>query len=188
MLPELIILGVIVTLIFGGKLDRLADLQVRAVWLFIVALLIMTTGWLFHIPALRQVQVFWVSTIIMMAEKFVYLAFALANRRLPGVKLIITGMVMNILAMTVNGGHMPANPAAAAAAFPGREIVPLHSMYMNAGTKLKFLCDIIPMHKPYAFMPGVYSLGDVVMTTGIIVLLVVMRTPSIKERKAAAEA
>jgi len=124
-----------------------------------------------------------------MVEKFVYLAFALANRKLPGVKLIITGMVMNILAMTVNGGHMPANPAAAAAAFPGREIIPLHSCYINATTKLGFLCDIIPMHKPYAFMPGVYSLGDVVMTIGVIVLLfVVMRTPSVKERKAAAEA
>ncbi|MCE5322760.1 DUF5317 domain-containing protein [bacterium] len=189
MLPELIIIGLIIAWLTGGKLDRLADLKIRCVWVLVLAVALSFTSWAFRFsPTLREMH--WLAGIVQMAEKFAFLAFVLANLRIAGAKLVVTGMVANLLALSVNGGLMPASKWAVVFVFGKKAMkMPIHNSLMDSSTKLGFLCDIIPMRWPYALLPEICSIGDILITLGIVVAIIVgMRMPSHKEIKASAEA
>jgi Family of unknown function (DUF5317) len=96
-------------------------------------------------------------------------ACAWANRRVPGVPVILAGGVLNAVAITANGGVMPADPRLALqAAQRGGEGFVNSGVVANA--RLGFLGDIIatPSSWPLA---NVYSVGDLVIVAGVIVLL-----------------
>jgi hypothetical protein len=97
-------------------------------------------------------------------------AFAWANRRLVGVPVVALGGALNFLVIAVNGGVMPADPDALAAA--GRSVA--EGEFSNSATvadpKLSFLGDVIPTP---GFLPvgNVYSVGDLLIVLGVLVLL-----------------
>lgn len=97
-------------------------------------------------------------------------AFAWANRRLVGVPVVALGGLLNFVAIMANGGVMPADPDALAAA--GRSVA--EGEFSNsaavADPKLAFLGDVIPTP---AWLPvsNVYSVGDLLIVIGILVLL-----------------
>ncbi|MEN6357908.1 MAG: DUF5317 family protein [Armatimonadota bacterium] len=189
MLPELLIIGLIIAWLSGGKLDRLADLRIRCGWVLILAVALSFTSWAFRFsPTLKEMH--WLAGIVQMAEKFAFLGFVLANLRIAGARLVIVGMVTNLLALSVNGGLMPASARAVAFVFGKKAAtMPIHNSLMDAGTRLAFLCDIIPMRWPYALLPEICSIGDILITLGIVVAIIVgMRAPSPKETKTPAEA
>jgi hypothetical protein len=96
-------------------------------------------------------------------------ACAWANRRIPGVPLIALGGLLNVIAITANGGVMPADPAlivhAAQAGGHG---------FVNSGVvahpRLLFLGDNFATPRDWP-MANVYSIGDFVILTGVVVLL-----------------
>jgi hypothetical protein len=96
-------------------------------------------------------------------------ACAWANRRIPGVPLILLGGLLNVVAIAANGGVMPADPALAldAAQRAGDGFV---NSGVLAHPRLLFLGDVLPTP---AWMPAsnVYSAGDVVIVLGVAVLL-----------------
>jgi hypothetical protein len=97
-------------------------------------------------------------------------AFAWANRRLAGVPIVALGGGLNFLAIAVNGGVMPADPDALAAAGLSVQEGEFSNSAHVADAKLAFLGDIIPTPD---FLPvsNVYSVGDLLLVLGVFVLL-----------------
>ena len=104
--------------------------------------------------------------------------FVVLNRRRLGVLIAGLGMGLNLMAITANGGYMPASRAAldlAGNAYDGQALN--NSAVIDAGTRLSYLGDVfaVPSWMPAA---NVFSLGDVLIVAGIAVILVVsMRDP-----------
>jgi hypothetical protein len=96
-------------------------------------------------------------------------ACAWANRRVPGVPLVALGGLLNAIAITANGGVMPADPDlivhAAQAGGHG---------FVNSGVvehpRLLFLGDIFATPRDWP-LANVYSVGDFTILTGVTILL-----------------
>jgi hypothetical protein len=95
--------------------------------------------------------------------------FAWVNRRIPGVPLIMLGGLLNVIAISANGGVMPLDPALVVHASQEGG----HG-FVNSGVvaepRLLFLGDIFATPRDWP-MANVYSIGDFVILTGVVVLL-----------------
>jgi hypothetical protein len=150
--------------LLGGRLALLAGLQVRGIWVLLPALL---------------VQVL-ITDVVTSAPRALLAAIHLAtyaaaayviwlNRKLPGIVILGAGATMNALAITVNGGTLPASASALRAAG-------IHEGdgFANSGVlahpKLGFLGDTMstPSWLPFR---NVISVGDMVILIGVFVLL-----------------
>ena len=151
--------------LLGGRLGALADLRLRLVPLVVGAL------------ALQIVVVNVLpggnGTVHAAALIGTYLVIALAliaNRHVPGVKLIAAGGLANFLAIVANAGVMPASASALRTA--GLAADP--AGYTNSGlvehAHLAFLGDVfaLPASWPAA---NVFSVGDLLLAAGAFVLL-----------------
>ena len=89
-----------------------------------------------------------------------------ANRRVPGMALTALGAALNLLAITANGGVMPASPAALAAAGLPVDEAGFQSSTAVDGPQLAFLGDVfaIPASWP---LSNVFSVGDVLIGVGL---------------------
>lgn len=147
----------------GGRLSRLADIQLRAVWAVLLAAAIQV--------AITQVaggsHALHAALHILSYVLDAYFVFA--NRRLTGVPLVAVGAALNVLAITANGGVMPANPVAlriagiaARAGFDNSAAV--------AHPHLAFLGDVIPVPGPWP-IGNVLSAGDLIIFLGAFLVL-----------------
>jgi hypothetical protein len=149
-----------------GRLGALADLRFRAPWLLVLAI---------------AVQILIVSVIpaegspglhnaVHVATYFLVGAFVIANRRIPWVWLVALGGGLNFAAITANGGVMPADPDAVAAA--GLAVDP--GEFANSGVvanpHLAFLGDVfaIPASWPVS---NVFSVGDMLILAGALLAM-----------------
>jgi hypothetical protein len=96
-------------------------------------------------------------------------AFLVANRRLAGMRLVALGTGLNVLAITVNGGVMPAN--AAAVRISGIDTSGgFDNSAAIAHAHLAFLGDVIPVPGPWP-IGNVLSVGDLVIFAGALIVL-----------------
>lgn len=173
MLRIVVIIAVLLyALLRGGKLTNFAALRVRRLWLvavgFAIRILIDTP---FLASPLLQV---WVTPLFFVSFGLL-VGWIWENRHLAGGALIGAGVLMNLAAVTANGGAMPVDPAAAlyagkpiSDAVSSAAIADVHRAF-GEQTNLWILTDIFPLPAgiPYA---GVYSLGDIILTVGIAIL------------------
>src|SRR6266536_1032352 len=94
--------------------------------------------------------------------------FVIANRHLPGMLLIGLGALLNLIAMSANGGVMPASAAALDQAG-----LPLHrDTYVNStlvrDPRLPFLGDVFAIPEPVP-LHNVFSVGDVCIGLGVVI-------------------
>jgi len=96
------------------------------------------------------------------------MASLIANYRQPGFWLIIAGAFLNFTAIVVNGGYMPASPAAVTA-LSGTAVLPTtaysNSAIATSSTTLAFLGDIFVLPRPLP-LANVFSFGDVLIGIG----------------------
>jgi hypothetical protein len=95
----------------GGRLGALADVRFRASWLAVVAIL----GQIVIISLLPQ-GAGWLHHAAHLATYALIAAFLWANRHIAYLWLAALGGALNLAAITANGGVMPADPDALAAA------------------------------------------------------------------------
>ena len=151
--------------LLGGQLSALADLTFRHVWLlpagFGIQLLIV-----YVVPD-------WPAGVLNAVHVATYgfaAAFVFLNFRTPGVLVVALGGLSNFLAITANGGVMPADPDAVAAA--GLAVDP--GEFVNSGVvadpHLAFLGDVfwVPASWPVS---NVFSVGDVLILLGALLAL-----------------
>jgi hypothetical protein len=149
----------------GGRLSRLTEIHLRGVWIVFASLAVAVA----------------VTTLYPRGSHGLHVALNLAtyagglialwlNRRLPGLWLIGAGTVANVVAISVNGGTMPASAGALRAAglpaAPGGFV----SSTTVAAAKLPWLGDVFASPRGMPFR-NVFSVGDVLILAGATILV-----------------
>jgi hypothetical protein len=151
--------------LLGGRLSALGDLSFRHTWLlpagFGIQLLI--------VYAIAD----WPASVLNVAHICTYFfaaAFVYLNFRTPGVLIVALGGLSNFIAITANGGVMPASKSAleyaGLADTPGQ----FASSTSVPDPNVLFLGDIFAVPSSWP-MANVYSVGDVLIVAGAFVLL-----------------
>ena len=149
--------------LFGGRLGALADLEFRRGWLAVGALVI-------QIVIISIVPHGGLSEEIHLATYFMLGGFLVANRHIPGLLVIALGGTLNFAAIVTNGGVMPADPDAIAAAGIPKEAGEFANSAPADSAPLGFLGDAF--HTPGWFpIHNVFSIGDIEIVLGAFLLL-----------------
>jgi hypothetical protein len=161
-----LVIGLAVGLALGGRASGLTALTLRWRWAVLVG--IVTQILLFSTPLNRIVGP--LGPVIYVGSTALVLAAILVNWRITGMPVIALGAISNLSAIIANRGYMPADPAAMATL--DQTITDSYSnSAIVADPALRPLTDIfaLPAWLPFA---NVYSIGDVVLSIGIVVVIV----------------
>jgi hypothetical protein len=133
-----------------------------------------------YLPATRGLLPDRIAAISLSASLIIFAIFAWLNRRLPGMPILLAGLVLNLIVMLANGGWMPISPRTASTLI-NADVLGFLSLGSRFGekdillapwdTKLEFLADrfLLPAWFPYRVA---FSLGDVLIGIGAFWLLV----------------
>jgi hypothetical protein len=148
-----------------GRITALADLQLRrpslafaAIALQILVISVLPTG--DHT----------IHTTLHLASYFLLGAFAFVNRRIIGVPIIALGGLLNFIAISANGGIMPADPdaiASLARALPEGEFA---NSQVLENPRFLFLGDVFATPASWP-LHNVFSIGDGILLVGVFVLV-----------------
>jgi hypothetical protein len=148
----------------GGRLSRLADIRPRAVWAVLLAAALQV-GITDVLPGGSHAVHAAVHILSYLLDAY----FVFANRRLKGVPVVALGAALNVLAIAVNGGVMPAS--ASALRISGiAERAGFDNSAALAHPHLAVLGDIIPVPGPWP-IGNVLSIGDLIIFVGAFVVL-----------------
>jgi hypothetical protein len=158
--------GLVVAPLLGGSWRRLGDVRLRWPGLFFAAIVLQVAA--FPVAALRWHTPDRIAVGLWLASYALLAAAAARNRRLPGVQLLVVGMVSNLSAILANGGHMPALPSALRAA--GLHFQQSRDSTASASPHLAWLVDrwAVPRWVPYG---NVFSVGDILIVAGGVVFM-----------------
>lgn len=152
--------GLLSVVPFGGRLRRLATLDLRFLWVIWAAIVLQTV--IFEVVGSTVPDA--VSQTVHLSTYALAFAFLWFNRHIPGMPIVATGAACNGAAIVANGGVMPASPAAwARAGHP--PIAEFENSNVVDGARLGWLGDVfaVPAGWPLA---NVFSIGDVVIVAG----------------------
>ena len=147
----------------GGRLSRLADIKVRGIWAVLLAAAIQVA--ITQMPGGSHAlhAALHISSYVLDAY------FVFANRHLKGVPVVALGAALNVLAITVNGGVMPASASALKIAGIA-ERAGFDNSAALAHEHLAFLGDVIPVPGPWP-IGNVLSIGDLIIFIGALIVL-----------------
>lgn len=154
-------IGLVIGFATGGRAAGLSEVRLRWAPLAVLGLLMQLV--LFFGPVAESVGALGMPVYI--GSTALVLLVVLRNAARPGLAVVALGALSNLVAIVVNGGFMPASPAAMAAL--GRSV---NGGYSNsaivADPMLWPLTDIfaIPHEVPFA---NVFSVGDVLIGLGL---------------------
>jgi hypothetical protein len=153
-------------------------------------------GWLVLMALAAQLVVIYldfdgaavVRRFVFPASYVLLLAFVTLNRRRVGFLVIGVGMLLNFLAIVTNGGLMPVSPASMEKGGLGEELAGLgpgdavpdskNVLLEESDTNLQWLSDRFTWGSPGPF--SVFSIGDVIIGAGLIVVLVELLLPALQ--------
>jgi Family of unknown function (DUF5317) len=168
-------IGLLLGFALGGRLAHRGELRFHWAPLAILGLAVQVV--LFSGPVATAIDQR-VGVVIYVLSTAAAFVAVVRNLRIPGIPLIALGALSNAAAILANGGVMPASPEAVAALGPGAAEGFSNSVVM-ADPALRPLTDIfaLPTWLPAA---NVFSIGDVLIGVGVVVLLVLgMRRPGV---------
>jgi MFS family permease len=176
-----IALGLILGLVLGGRIERLAEIRLRFLPLLFLAVIlrfgteILITAGSGPADTLR---------LPLFALAYGLLVYTLwHNRGYPGMALAFVGVSANAIVIVWNLGYMPVwMPALQASGLPTHLDSPLHIL-LAGGTASDFfrhlgpLADVIPI--PFWPVQNVASVGDLFLSAGLAIFLfaTLMRAP-----------
>lgn len=170
--------AVLVALALGGKLSGLAGMGLRWGWLMILALAVQLYA--MYLPAAKDTIQFRIGGILLVGSYALLLVAVWGNHRLPGVKIVGLGLLMNLAVIAANGGYMPVAPEALVQAGlenlapglePGARVANSKDIVLAASeTRLWFLADVFVVPRPWPIRL-VFSAGDVLIALGAFVLV-----------------
>ena len=155
---------------------RVPNLQ--AIWLAVVAFL--PQLFIAYLPATHQLFNSSLASAGLWASLVLFSVFAWFNRHLPGMPILIVGLLLNFAVIVANGGWMPISPQTANL-LTGKDVL----QFMNLGDRFgekdillpaqnihfEFLADrfLLPLWFPYK---AAFSLGDILISIGAFWLLI----------------
>ena len=165
-----ILLALIVGVLAGGGIPRLAELRLRWSWLLLLALLIQLFAGLSRQTGIgADIPVGW-AYIVAYGLIFIWLW---GNWKVPGLQIASVGIAANMVAVIINVGQMPIWSAAFfAAGFTPADIAndPFHFL-LTTDSVADFVArggifgDVVPL--PIPIIRDVVSLGDILLALGI---------------------
>jgi Family of unknown function (DUF5317) len=151
--------------------------NLQAIWLAMIAFL--PQLFIAYLPATHQLFADRFASANIVVSLILFLVFAWLNRQLPGMPILISGLLLNFVVIVANGGWMPISPQTAYL-LVGKDIL----QFMNLGgrfgekdillltqnTHFEFLADrfLLPAWLPYKVA---FSLGDIMIGLGAFWLL-----------------
>ena len=153
-------IGLLAGFAIGGRLDGLSSLRIRWGWLAVAGLAVQIA--LFSEPLGSSVGA--AGPALYVVSNLAVIAAVLRNVAIPGLAVVAVGAVSNLVAILANGGAMPADPAALAAA--GIDTAGQTNSVVTGEPALRPLTDIfaMPAWLPFA---NVFSIGDVLIGIGV---------------------
>lgn len=160
-------------LLFGGKLGRLGNVRVAWWWAGLAAFAAQNAA----ISVVRGMTEGPAIALLVGAHVALVLV-ALLNNRLPGARVLLVGLAMNLACMLANGGLMPVAPETLAmtghavewrigAGTAGTWVQGSKDVLLPVDqTNLALLSDRYVINLP-AGLSRVFSLGDVLLVAGI---------------------
>ncbi len=147
--------------------------QIQHIWLVLAAYI--PQFFIFFLPATRSaIPDQWVAVLFVLSQVLL-LVFIWINRRIPGGWLMGIGLLLNFLAIILNGGMMPLTPQNAQHLLPAGSTVTLtlgervgiskDILLEKSATRLWFLGDVFLLPEWFNF-PMAFSLGDVLLSLG----------------------
>lgn len=149
----------------------------RSVWLVVAGFI--PQFFIAYLPATHQAAPSWPQAASLLFSLLLFLAFVWINRRLPGIPVLLAGLLLNLAVMAANGGWMPISPETASRLM-GEDVSKYLAMGSRFGQKdillpaqemnLGFLADrfLLPAWFPYQVA---FSAGDVLIGVGAFWLL-----------------
>lgn len=150
---------------------------VRAIWLAFIAFIPQLI--VAYLPVSRHILPNWIAALSLSLSLILFLTFAWLNRHLPGMPILIIGLLLNLTVILANGGWMPISPETASR-LVGTDVIQTVSLGSRLGqkdillavqdTRFDFLADrfLLPSWLPYQVA---ISLGDIFIAAGIFWLL-----------------
>lgn len=161
----------------GRALERIAAISLRHAWLVLLALALQMP--LLRAPAGPRQDVA-VQQALFLASHLLLLAFVVINRRSAAIAIAGVGVACNLVVILANGGLMPISPETLVQINPGSSLAqfPAGSHYgfskdvvlSRPATALWPLSDILVLPPPFPW-PAAFSLGDLIIAVGIVLLL-----------------
>jgi hypothetical protein len=165
-------LGLFTGLTNGGSLYGLASLRLKFAWLILIALIVQ----LVIFSPLRPPMPGYVLPILHMISLVMALVVALLNLPLPGMQLMVLGLILNLSVTAANGGLMPASIEGYLYLGDAERAATLRTQgsinnvtALTPESRLPILADIIPLPFPLP-RPALYSLGDMAIFLGLFTL------------------
>lgn len=124
--------------------------------------------------------------VCLVATQIILLGFAWLNRHVPGMSVLICGVVLNLLVMASNGGLMPISPYTAGRLVSEQQLLDFQLgsrigakdiLLLPQNTRFEWLADrfLTPAWSPYQ---AAFSLGDVFIAIGAFWMLAKPGTPA----------
>ncbi len=82
--------------------------ELRSTWLVLVGFIPQLI--IAYLPATHFLVPNWLAVTSLSASLVAFLAFVWINRRLPGMPVLLAGLMLNLIVMAANGGWMPITP------------------------------------------------------------------------------
>jgi len=178
----ILLLALAAGLLTGFALARWHRLSYQApelsnLWLVFVAFLPQFI--VIYLPKARSQSSDWLVVGCLLASQILLLGFAWLNRRIPGMPILICGVILNLAVMVVNRGFMPVSPQTASQLVSknslldvqlGSRIGPKDILLRPDDTHFEWLADrfLTPAWFPHQ---AAFSLGDVFIAIGAFWML-----------------
>ena len=161
----------------GQTAGQLAAVPLRSAWMALLAVVL-------QIPLLRApfgtLEQVGTQQVLFLLSHLLLLAFVWRNRHLAGIWIVGLGVTCNLLVIVANGGFMPVTPETLVQINPGSDLsqwpTGFHYGYskdvilVREETVLWALSDRLVLPPPFPW-PTAFSLGDLLIAAGIMVLL-----------------
>jgi hypothetical protein len=174
-----VVLGLVASLVRhrSRTYSQIAAIPLRSAWLAPLALVLQWP--LLQVPA-GPLQHLGVQQVLFLLSHLLLLLFVWRNRRLTGILIAGLGVICNLMVIAANGGLMAITPETLVRINPGSSLgqwsVGDHYGYskdvilLREETRLWALSDILVIPPPFP-RPTAFSLGDLLIAAGIILLL-----------------
>lgn len=190
MVFEIIVLALLVGKLRGGQIKKIENLYIKA-WYILALSFSMEIMALFIVTKTNGVAAKFIELNFSHIHLFIYallISVLLLNFHQPGIKTIILGATSNFLPLLFNNGKMPVWIGALENANLYNQLnllsensIMTHEL-MHENTSFKLLGDIIGIPKPYPF-PKIISIGDILISVGIFILIYTYMTRNEKANK-----
>lgn len=163
-----LIASIIIGYILKGKLQNLADINLKHLYLIFIGFMIE-----FGIIILIQNQILTASLNTYLLDIVMYIfifAFVILNKKNPYIVLMGIGFLFNAVAIFSNGGTMPVSQSAVEILGFSNNVnnEGLYSI-INSSTRFDLLGDIIPINFIGRF---IVSIGDIIAAIGMMLLII----------------